>query len=317
MANRKTEDQKPDVVKSSYEEAMKRVDESNYDGEPFDAECFTDFPDSAITTGMEVTCQYLREDDGFSVVVDGTLCVPEEVFLEYFVPLNPDGEDVNADENEEDDQEDDQTEFIPDIPEGLSASEIFEHLLLQTERPGIESLIDWCRSSDYYSSPASTKYHGSYDGGLIDHCLTVYDNLYNVYQFTKQLYPGVPEIPIDSIIIAALLHDICKVNTYVHGTRNVKNEETGQWEKIDVYNRSPMFSMGHGGKSVFIAQQFIQLTPQEAQAIYWHMGGFDLSNYNTANELTQSFEENLLAFLLHQADMLAMYVTENQNYQED
>lgn len=313
MAKKKEEPQNVDVEKTEYEDAMKNVAEEDYDGEPFDAEVLDDFPGTSLTAGMEVSAQPLQNGD---YVIDGAICVKPEVFQEWFTPIY----DIH---DEEDDCESLPAEPVssegdaPDIPEGLSPSELFEHLLMQTGREGIENLIDWCRESDLYVSPASTRYHGSYAGGLVDHCLNVYDNLYNLVNFTKQLYPNTDWVSKKSMILVALLHDLCKVNTYVPGTRNVKNEETGQWEKVDIFKREPLLAMGHAGKSIFIIQQFIQLTPQEAQAIYWHMGGFDISNYNTLNEMGQAFKENFLAFMLHQADMMSTYVTENEYYSED
>lgn len=192
-----------------------------------------------------------------------------------------------------------------------------EQLLLSTKRHGINELLKYLDESDFYTAPASTQYHGSYEGGLAEHSLNTYNTLLFSYDNIKD-NPGfaLPEIPADSLIIAGLLHDICKVNSYVVSSRNVKNETTGQWEKVPFYKREPMFPMGHGGKSVFLLQTFMDLTPQEALAIFWHMGSYDFSPYNTANECGQAYTNNLLAFLLHQADMMTTYIVENELYQE-
>lgn len=264
-------------------------------------ECFDPFADY-WQVGMEVEIQY-TENGG--VVIDRNYHISIDEFAAHFIASTDDVADVEAFE-----------EDIPDdsfdIPDNLTAPEKFESVLLTVKRDGIEDLIDWCQTSDFYDSPASTRYHGCYPGGLVEHSLAVFDNLWNLYQFSKQLYPEkVQDLDRDSMVLVALLHDICKVNTYETYQRNVKNEQ-GQWEQIDCYRRNPKFSMGHGGKSVFIIQQFIKLTAQEAQAIYWHMGGFDISNYDTLDEMGQSFNENNLAFLLHQADMMTTYITENE-----
>lgn len=192
-------------------------------------------------------------------------------------------------------------------------------MLKQTKRKGIDNLIAWLERSDFFESPASTQYHGNYKGGLLEHSLNVYNALVFEIENLKDSDFNLPLIEEDSIIIVALLHDLCKANTYVESTRNVKNEVTGQWEKVPFYKREPLFPMGHGGKSVFIVQQFIQLTPEEAQAIYWHMGAYDAGKdtYNTFNELSQSHSMNLLAFLLHQADMKATYILENPLYKTE
>lgn len=190
-------------------------------------------------------------------------------------------------------------------------------MLRRTKREGIEDLIAYLEGSDFFEAPASTQFHGSYPGGLLEHSLNVYNCLVFEYENLKDSEFNLPEIPEDSLIITALLHDLCKVNCYVESTRNVKNEKTGQWEKVPYYKREPRMPMGHGGKSVFIAQQFIKLHPFEAQAIFWHMGAWDISDYMTKNELSQSFEMNLLCLLLHTADMKATYIAENQNYNSE
>lgn len=187
-------------------------------------------------------------------------------------------------------------------------------LLKSVDRPGIDALIDYLQNSDFFEAPASTIYHGSYEGGLLEHSLNVYNMLQWYVANLQDSDFELPKISEESIIIVALLHDLCKVNCYHESTRNVKNEQTGKWEKVPCYKRDPLLPMGHGGKSVFIIQQFIKLTPEEAQAIYWHMGAYDTSPYNTLNELGKSYEMNLLAFLLNQADMMATYIAENPNY---
>ena len=190
-------------------------------------------------------------------------------------------------------------------------------LIKSTERKGIDKLIDWLENSDFFTAPASTQYHGAYEGGLLEHSLNVYSALTYEVENLKDSDFNLTQISDDSLILVALLHDICKVNCYVESTRNVKNEKTGKWEQVPFYKREPLFPMGHGGKSVFIAQQFIQLTPMEAQAIFWHMGAYDISNYNTLNELGNAYTNNLLAFLLNQADMKATYILENDLYKKN
>ena len=192
--------------------------------------------------------------------------------------------------------------------------DFYIQLLKSVRRPGVDALIDYLEKSDFFEAPASTIYHGSYAGGLVEHSLNVYTMLQWYVANLQDSDFELPKIGEESVIIVALLHDLCKVNCYHESTRNVKNEQTGKWEKVPCYKRDPLLPMGHGGKSVFIIQQFIKLTPEEAQAIYWHMGAYDTSPYNTLNELGKSYEMNLLAFLLNQADMMATYIAENQNY---
>lgn len=192
--------------------------------------------------------------------------------------------------------------------------DFYIQLLKSVRRPGVDALVDYLEKSDFFEAPASTIYHGSYAGGLLEHSLNVYTMLQWYVANLQDSDFELPKISEESVIIVALLHDLCKVNCYHESTRNVKNEQTGKWEKVPCYKREPLLPMGHGGKSVFIIQQFIKLTPEEAQAIYWHMGAYDTSPYNTLNELGKSYEMNLLAFLLNQADMMATYIAENPNY---
>lgn len=192
--------------------------------------------------------------------------------------------------------------------------DFYIQLLKSVRRPGVDALIDYLEKSDFFEAPASTIYHGSYAGGLVEHSLNVYTMLQWYVANLQDSDFELPKISEESVIIVALLHDLCKVNCYHESTRNVKNEQTGKWEKVLCYKREPLLPMGHGGKSVFIIQQFIKLTPEEAQAIYWHMGAYDTSPYNTLNELGKSYEMNLLAFLLNQADMMVTYIAENPNY---
>ncbi len=135
-------------------------------------------------------------------------------------------------------------------------------------RPGSEKLLDWLdHKTDFFSAPASTRFHGACTGGLCMHSLNVYHALHDTF-FTE----GESE---ESFAICALLHDLCKANYYKAGTRNVKRDVTGQWEKVPSYSVEDLFPYGHGEKSVFLIERFMKLKVEEAVAIRWHMGGFD------------------------------------------
>lgn len=189
-------------------------------------------------------------------------------------------------------------------------AEQFEKILrLNVKREGVEELIEYLNGSDFFEAPASTIYHGSYAGGLCEHSLNVYHQLVEEAKFTfGSNYEE--SISLESITIAALLHDLCKVNSYEPYLRNVKNEDTGKWEQVEAYRKNVKFPLGHGEKSMFIAMNYIQLKPQEALALRWHMGAFDTGAYNSVNELSKAFENSKLAFLLHVADMKATYIIE-------
>lgn len=195
-----------------------------------------------------------------------------------------------------------------------TAEEQIITLLQDTKREGMEMLIEYLQKSDFFIAPASTQYHGAFKGGLALHCLNVLDCLITLYNTMKAGAYNVPDIEQESLVIVALLHDVCKINCYHEDFRNVKNA-AGEWERVPCYKREPLLAMGHGGKSMFILQNFIALSVEEAQAIFWHMGAYDTSPYMTNNELGQAYDENFLAYLLHTADMMSTYVLENKHYQ--
>ena len=140
-------------------------------------------------------------------------------------------------------------------------------------RDGADKLLDFLEHKcDFFTAPASARYHGAYEGGLCEHSLNVYHCLVDYLQRERvqELY-GL-EYGEESVAIVALLHDLCKVGCYKKGFRNVKNDATGQWEKVPSYTFDDPLPYGHGEKSVYIANGYIRLTREEAMAIRWHMG---------------------------------------------
>ncbi len=171
-------------------------------------------------------------------------------------------------------------------------------------RAGSDELLKWLQTSDFLYAPASTKYHGSYEGGLLEHSLNVYDCL------TKEIESaGLSDTyTAETVAIVSLLHDVCKANFYKKGFRNVK--EDGQWTTKTVYEIDEKFPCGHGEKSVIILQNFIHLDAEEIMAIRAHMGGFDTSVKGGDYFVGKIFEKSRLAVLLHIADMKATYLME-------
>lgn len=181
-------------------------------------------------------------------------------------------------------------------------------------RDGISDLLKWLEhKSDFFTAPASTKYHGSYEGGLCEHSLNVYECL----SLSLERYPEL-SVPMESITISALFHDICKANFYKSSFRNVKNDETGQWEKAKFYEIDEKFPCGeHADKSIIILQSYIKLQPEEILAIRGHMGGFDTSVKGGAFMISKIFEKSKFALLLHLADMEATYMKESSTTNGD
>ena len=182
-------------------------------------------------------------------------------------------------------------------------------------REGVDNLLDYLNTSDFYRSPASTKYHGSYAGGLVEHSINVYYSLIDELTFIlgKEWEKRYSK---ETVTIVSLFHDICKIGRYKPGKRNVKDPVTGQWHEEPTYfYKEDYVTMGHGSLSVYRIMQFMQLTEVEAGAIYWHMGAYDIGNYNTIGDLSNHYTNNILAFALHRADMMATYVVENEKFE--
>lgn len=186
-----------------------------------------------------------------------------------------------------------------------------EFIKIYTEnikREGADRLLEYLQSSqsDFFVAPASTRFHGSYEGGLLEHSINVYHCLkdYLERERVKEIYNL--NYSDESIAIVSLLHDLCKVNCYVKGTRNVK-DKSGVWQQVPTFEYSDDMPYGHGEKSVYIISGFMKLTREEAFAIRYHMG---FSGTEPQNNVGSAFEKYPLAFALSTADMEATYFLE-------
>ena len=167
-------------------------------------------------------------------------------------------------------------------------------------RDGLEDLLSWLQKVDFFEAPASTKYHGAYTGGLCQHSLDVYD-----YARKLTFLSPVP-ISDESLVIATLFHDVCKVNLYKVDKRNQKID--GVWREVPVYVIEEKFHFGgHGSKSVFLVQQFMKLTTEEAAAINCHMG-FSDGSATTVRDVSSAYQQFPLAWLTHVADEAATFL---------
>ena len=179
--------------------------------------------------------------------------------------------------------------------------EEFLELLRSTDREGIENLIKFIETSDFFTAPASTRFHGNHEGGLLEHSLTVY----NILKEKIKHIPIDMTFNEDTIKIVALLHDICKVNFYKTDYRNAKND-LGVWEKVPYYTIEDTIPYGHGEKSVMMLTEYIKLTGEEKYAIRWHMGLSEpKEQYGT---LAAAFAKYPLILLLFEADLEATYL---------
>lgn len=188
-------------------------------------------------------------------------------------------------------------------------------------RSGSDKLLEWLKKSDFFTAPASTRYHLSEPGGLVTHSIHVYERLRDLYIAEKDREVkknGTDENAStcelsdqeeETLAICGLLHDACKINFYVPGTRNVKNEKTGQWEKVPCYTIDDQLPYGHGEKSVYIISGFMRLSREEAMAIRFHMGAWQDGEKQNAGA---AFGMYKLAVLTHLADMQATYLDETE-----
>lgn len=211
--------------------------------------------------------------------------------------------------------------------------EVFEEYLSRVHREGMDRLLDYIRKSDFYTAQASTKYHSSFEGGLLYHSLQVYECLdkktsgseYNVWR--EQL--DTDKVDAESIIIVGLLHDICKTYFYGSELRNqktyepdkvatadrwqVKHDNNGDfiWETVPFYTVDDKVPYGHGEKSVMMIEEYIKLKPAERYAIRWHMGFTEpKESWNTLKEAIKKYP---LVLAMIEADLEATFLTEEYN----
>lgn len=195
----------------------------------------------------------------------------------------------------------------------------FERLLFSTKRPGIEKLVEYIRKTDFYTAPASTKYHGCHEGGLLEHSLNVYKCLMakKNSETWREVFQNTTD---ENIIITALLHDLCKTNFYVVEMKNKKvYSETGtkmdsngryDWVSVPGYSIEDKNPMGHGEKSVIMIMNFIKLVPNETYGILFHMG-FTLPKEEW-NTLSAAIQKHPFILAVHEADLEATYLLEKE-----
>ena len=202
----------------------------------------------------------------------------------------------------------------------------YEQLLGSVKRDGIDRLMHYIqKNTDFYKAPASTRFHLACEGGLLQHSLNVYDCL--ILKRQNPLWKNIlNDIPDDSLTLISLLHDLCKANFYVEGTKNqktydpekvasaeswqVKSDAQGKyiWETVKTYQVDDQLPLGHGEKSVMLVQCYIRLTMQEVMAIRWHMGFSEAKeNWNT---LGNAMEKYPIILAIHEADLEATKILE-------
>ena len=157
--------------------------------------------------------------------------------------------------------------------------EHFLKLLAATNRKGIDNVLTKLTELRFFEAPASSRFHLSCKGGLAEHSMNVYNAALMLREQVIKVKPELEDqLPLDSIAICTLLHDVCKIDIYKEGILSRKNEE-GYWEKYVGYqvDYNMGLPIGHGEKSVIMLLSWgLELTPEEMLAIRWHMGPWDL-----------------------------------------
>ena len=192
----------------------------------------------------------------------------------------------------------------------------FEAEVGRIDRPGIDKLMDYVRKSDFYKAPASTKYHLSVPGGLLQHSLNVLDALRGILTHsssedeTRWDYEvagrTVASISDESLTIIALFHDICKTYFYKEGFRWYKDDQN-KWQQAPTFEIDDKMPLGHGDKSAMIIKQYMELTSPEMYAIWWHMG---ITDGGDIRQFGQAIDKYPIIYALHTADMMASHFME-------
>lgn len=194
-----------------------------------------------------------------------------------------------------------------------------EFLKIWTERvhrDHADEMLNWLeRETDFFTAPSSTKYHGAHPGGLLEHSLNVYNRLRAIVcaetygaASSDLLAEGVEE----TVAVLSLLHDVCKVGVYHTETRRRKNPATGFWEDCQAYVFRDPIPLGHGEKSLYLIQRHMDLEPEEALAIRWHMGAYDDAAKTDNRALSAAMAASPWVWRLQEADMCAAWVDERE-----
>lgn len=192
----------------------------------------------------------------------------------------------------------------------------FISLLKTTNRNGIDNVINFLEQSDFFYAPASSLFHGNYKGGLLEHSLNVLDVSLKLYEDFKELTPEkMQNTTKESVIIAALLHDICKTYFYVPKLKSRKNEND-EWEQYIGYDINDQLPLWHGAKSVIMLQMIgFELNVEEMCAIQWHMGAWNngYTESSTKKSMGDAYTKYPLCLIIHCADSMATFIIEEKN----
>ncbi len=192
--------------------------------------------------------------------------------------------------------------------------EKYIELLRSTNCQGMEEVIKYLKKSGFFKAPASTIHHLNYEGGLMEHSMNVLNMAMALRKSVVEMKPEMAEkLPERSIIISALLHDVCKANVYKKAQK-WRKDENGRWEQYDTYDTDySRMPVGHGEKSVIMLLSLgLKMTVDEIVAIRWHMGAWDVAfqSYETKNNINEAANRHPLLSLIQSADNLSTHILE-------
>lgn len=176
--------------------------------------------------------------------------------------------------------------------------EFIETVKRNIHREGIDDLMAWLETTDFYTAPSSVRFHGAEDGGLVAHSL-------GVYKYLKSFQEDEPD---ETIAIVSLLHDLCKIGMYKVSMRNTK-DSTGKWVQTPYYDyrEDEELPVGHGEKSVILIMKYMKLTDEEIASIRWHMGFSTVEPVFEKPSLTKALAKFKLVLKLQTADSASTF----------
>ena len=192
--------------------------------------------------------------------------------------------------------------------------EQFKERLLSTKREGMETVIKHLDRLGFFVAPASTKFHLNVKGGLMQHSWNVCNTALMLREQMIAMNPDIAgKLPEKSVVLASLLHDVCKSNIYKDTLLNRKNDQ-GYWEKVPGYEVDyTSLPLGHGEKSVIMLLTLgLKLTKDEMLAIRWHMTAWELAFQSPEQKanLQKAREIAPLCAIVQAADGLASALLE-------
>lgn len=267
-----------------------------------------------IVPSTELLFNFIAESDTTYRAVDkltgevkGTITIngctfeasSDDVFMQYKLwltrPERAVGKKVDIDPANIDEMVDVYEELL------VGAYILNSNMTVELIKPNIQIVLNWLRSTDFYAAPASTQYHEAFPGGLLIHSLRVYNQMVDLHKVEAFKSTSIVEAT-----IGALVHDWCKIGFYESYLKNVKNEETGQWEKVTAYRHNLKgVALGHGATSMFLASRCFKLSVELAAAIRFHMGVWHCCD-SEKNELQHCNAKYPLVYLIQFADQLAV-----------